>query len=139
MYNKHMKHYLSLILVWVMIISLSICMLSQDARAQSVNCPYPGCFGGYALPYSYICTCNPYYTWMMFFPFQTNGITMSAAMAVPAAVSYSIFKTSTAQKYLGTYTPGVQSCWMSAPHGCYALPVYGTVMEITGVSEPGPF
>jgi hypothetical protein len=112
----------------------------QDARAQSESCPWPGCFSGYSLPLMYSCTCDPYYSWMIFFPFHTNGMITAAAMSVPPVVAYEIYSTSPSQKMVGTYIPGVQSCYIYAVYGCYPLPVYGTVLEVwTGTSQVGPF
>jgi len=131
--------YLKLSLVTLIVLALFVSLKPQEAQAQSEQCPYPGCFAGYSLPFMYSCTCSTYYNWMVFFPFHTNGIITGAAMSVPMIVNYSIYSTSPAQRYVGTYVPGLQSCWIYAVYGCFTLPVYGTVLEMTGVGEPGPF
>jgi hypothetical protein len=132
-----MKNALKAIAVAVLMVSMCMLMNPRDARAQ--QCNYPGCFSGLSLPFMYSCTCSTYYNYMIFFPFNSNGSTFAAAMSVPMAVSYSTYSTSPAQKYVGTYIPGVQSCWIYAVYGCFTLPVYGTVIEATGVGQPGAY
>lgn len=80
------------------------------------------------------CTCSPFmYTW--FTPLFLGPVPVTGALAVPDTGTifpfYQLFPSAWA---LGTYTPGVQSCWMYAVAGCFPLPVLGTMDPTTGTS-----
>ncbi len=137
MYNKHMKNYLKVFGVSILVASMCFPMNPHDAKAQ--ECNWPGCYSGLSLPFVYSCTCDPYYNYMVFFPFNYLGKTIAAAMAVPLVTSYSIYETSPAQRQVGTFIPGAQGCYIYVVYGCYPLPVFGTVLPTTGVGIPGAY
>jgi hypothetical protein len=134
------KNFSKYVGVSFLVASLLSFTVPNAAHAQLADCNHPGCFAGYSTAIVTFCDCSGYY-YMAFSPLFLHGSPSAIAgmLAVPPAVGFSNFATSPAQKYIGTYAPGVQACWINTPTGCVPLPTLGVVLEFTGVSEPGPY
>jgi hypothetical protein len=120
-------------------LSMLAFMTPGSAHAQA-DCAHPGCFAGYSTSIVTYCDCSGYY-YMAFSPlyFYGSPAPIAGMLAVPPSVTYQNFATAPAQKYVGTYAPGVQACWINTSTGCIPLPTLGMVLPFTGVSAPGPF
>lgn len=90
-------------------------------------------FGGLDV-FEFPCTCSPF-MYTVFTPFYVGPVPMVATLAVPDTPTmfafYELFPSAWA---LGTYTPGVEACWMYAVAGCFPLPVLGVMDPFTGTS-----
>jgi hypothetical protein len=90
-------------------------------------------FGGLDV-FEFPCTCSPF-MYTTFTPLFLGPLPIVGTLAVPDTPTlfpfYELFPSAWA---LGTYTPGVQACWMYAVAGCFPLPVIGVMDPFTGTS-----
>jgi len=107
-------------------ILFSVTLLPSSSHAQVP-------FGGLDV-FEFPCTCSPYmYTY--FAPLFYGPVPAAGVLAVPDwGVAFPFYELFPSAWALGTYTPGVQACWMYAVMGCFTLPVVGVVDPFTGTS-----
>jgi hypothetical protein len=91
-------------------------------------------FGGLDV-FEFPCTCSPF-MFTLFAPLFTGPIPGAGALAVPDTPTmfpfFVLFPTAWA---LGTYTPGVQACWMFPAVGpCFPVLTLGVMDPFTGTS-----
>lgn len=82
------------------------------------------------------CTCAPSVFWHWFTPFYNNSpVPLAGALSsAPGSIIYTYYFIHPGNWSLGTYTPGVQMCWMYAVFSCFPLPTYGHIVPPTGTS-----
>jgi hypothetical protein len=91
-------------------------------------------FGGLDL-FEVPCTCSVAYNWHYFGPlFLSNPVPITGPLAAPQAIAFPFYILHPGAWALGTYTPGVQACWMYIGFGCAPLPVMGAITPFTGSS-----
>lgn len=90
-------------------------------------------FGGLVV-FEIPCTCSPF-TWQFLTPLFFGPIPITGALAAPdTPFMFPFFYSFPGAWVLGTYTPGVQACWMYAVAGCFFLPTLGVMNPFTGTS-----
>ena len=91
-------------------------------------------FGGLDV-FTMPCTCGFAYNYHVFAPLYLSSVPITgafAALVTPTIYSYHVLHPGAWA--LGSFTPGVQACWMWAGHFCYPLPTLGTISPFTGTS-----
>lgn len=90
-------------------------------------------FGGLDT-FEFPCTCSPF-MFTLFTPMFFGPIPGAGALAVPDTPTFfPFFELFPSAWALGTYTPGVEACWMYAVAGCFPVPVLGVMDPFTGTS-----
>lgn len=112
------------------LVLLGLLLPSFSAKAQTGSL-LP--FGG-MVSYTMACTCSTSILWIWFTPLYLGGpvvITGPLAYSPFSTLLYGNFNIGVPSKWhLGSYTPGVQACWMYAVAGCFPLPTIGLIDKV---------
>ena len=120
------KYAISSSIVFVSVLITAVLLLNIRKASASIGLP----IGGLITSMTY-CTCSPGIAlFVSGAPAKPSGFYVLA----PGTVPYSNYMFYPGSWLLGSYLPGVQSCWMYAGFGCYPLPgVIGT-LSMAGTS-----
>lgn len=113
---------ISIICIGMLLIGVCFAFGFYVAKTKAVG---PIAFGG-RLTQVKFCNCSASY-WLFYAPLPDSSFPGGPLSYVPYATKvYSFYKMTTPGVWhLGTYLPGVQSCWVAVHHGCLPLPVLG--------------
>lgn len=90
-------------------------------------------FGGLDVAETY-CTCSANF-WIWFAPLYFTSVPVTGALVYePFSIGYSYYVPFPSTWVLGTFIPGVQTCWMYAGYFCFPMLNYGLINWVTGTS-----
>ncbi|MEX2013335.1 MAG: hypothetical protein WD897_00255 [Parcubacteria group bacterium] len=123
MKKKHLSTF------WALMVITGLFLPSLLAKAQSGSLP----FGG-LVSFRTECTCSSGMTYIWFSPLHLGGPLTIAGPLVYSSFSttlYSYYQIGVSNTWhLGDYTPGAQSCWMTAGKSCVVLPSIGLMGKV---------